>query len=219
MNPNPNSIRILCFGDSNTWGRSGASTERYSEEVRWTALVQSKLGTDYEIIEEGLRSRTTNIDDDDPRFPHRHGLNYLIPCLESHEPLDVVILFLGTNDLKTKFNRIAEQVVLALQELITHIKATSQNRSGEQTKILLVSPPVVREDRLELAPHTAFSGAGEKSKQLGPLLAVLSQKEHIAFLDLAPSVIAGEDDGVHLDPDQHALLAPIIVEKIKELNL
>src|SRR5258708_3847860 len=188
MNTDTRAIRILCYGDSNTWGRSGENTTRYPVNVRWTGILQEKLGYGFEVIEEGLRSRTTNLDDDDPQFPGRNGLTYLRPCLESQHPLDLVVLWLGTNDLKVKFNRNSTEVAAALEELVSEIK---------DAKILLISPPIVKEHVLK--PKSQFVGAGEKSRQLAILIEKLAQKTGCLFLDIALLVEPGDFDGVHLE--------------------
>lgn len=208
MNTNPNAIRILCFGDSNTWSRSGKSPDRYPPTIRWTALLQDKLGPGYEVIEEGLRSRTTDLDDDDPQFPHRNGRSYLIPCLESHSPLDTVILWLGTNDLKQKFNREPSDIANAIEQLINDIKSAVEN-----VRIILVSPPLVREEVLK--PKTQFMGAGEKSKKLASFYEQLASKYQCTFVDLAAHVSPGIDDGVHLDPEAHSVVADLLYNSVK----
>lgn len=93
---------ILCYGDSNTYGLMPDSPDRYPRDVRWTGILQKKLGEDYYVIEEGLSGRTTLWDD--PIEEHKNGKKYLLPCLDSHKPVDLVILMLGTNDLKTRFS-------------------------------------------------------------------------------------------------------------------
>jgi len=85
---------IVCFGDSNTWGFDPASGERFPADVRWPGVLRAQLGGGYQVIEEGLNGRTTTVDD--PLQPHRNGLTYLPPCLESHKPLDLVTIMLGT---------------------------------------------------------------------------------------------------------------------------
>jgi lysophospholipase L1-like esterase len=208
MNPSSNVTRLLCFGDSNTWGRSGQNTDRYPANVRWTGLLQQKLGNTYEIVEEGLRSRTTNVDDQDPQFPGRNGFTYLQPCLESHQYLDTVILWLGTNDLKIKFNRQPMDIANALGSLIDLIHGISKNKNNQPTSILLISPPFVREDILK--SNSQFAGAGPKSQELSGLLKQLATEKGTLFLDLAEFVEAGEFDGVHLEAVTH----PIVAEKI-----
>jgi lysophospholipase L1-like esterase len=92
---------ILCYGDSNTWGYIPGTGERYASHVRWPGVLQNALGNGYVIIEEGLCGRTTVWDD--PIEEYRSGKEYLIPCLKSHAPLDLVVLMLGSNDLKMRF--------------------------------------------------------------------------------------------------------------------
>jgi lysophospholipase L1-like esterase len=92
---------ILCYGDSNTWGWDPISESRLDKDVRWPGVLQQELGDDYEVISEGLPGRTTVWTD--PIEGHMSGKDYLIPCLHSHKPIDLVIILLGTNDLKHRF--------------------------------------------------------------------------------------------------------------------
>jgi lysophospholipase L1-like esterase len=94
---------ILCYGDSLTWGFNPKTKKRMGEKERWTGVLKINLGQDYHIIEEELNGRTT-VWDDPFNGGYKNGMEYLIPCLGSHKPLDLVILFLGTNDLKTRFS-------------------------------------------------------------------------------------------------------------------
>ena len=94
---------IVCLGDSNTHGYcadpadcADGSLQRFNEEERWTCLLQKKLGEDYLVAEEGLSGRTTVFDD--PLYEHLSALDYLYPCLKSHEPVSLLIVMLGTND-------------------------------------------------------------------------------------------------------------------------
>lgn len=215
MNPTPTALRILCYGDSNTWGRSGESAQRYPTTVRWTGQLQQRLGEGFEIIEEGLRSRTTDLNDDDPRHPGRNGVAYLRPCVESQNPLDGVILWLGTNDLKTKYQRTSTQVAAALAKLIEVIQTVGRNAADQPPWVLLISPPLV--DEQVLKPHTQFVGAGEKSRQLAPAFKALAAKMGCEFLDLAPVVQPGKSDGVHLDPDAHQVVAEILEKRVRNL--
>src|SRR5659263_446679 len=93
---------ILCYGDSNTWGFvPGSEGERFLWEVRWPGVLQAELGSEYRVIEEGLSGRTTVLDN--PLEAYRNGREYLLPCLHSHQPLDLVVIFLGTNDLGDRY--------------------------------------------------------------------------------------------------------------------
>ncbi len=89
---------ILCYGDSNTWGYIPATAGRYPPDVRWPGVMRKLLGEKYNVIEEGLNGRTTVWED--PYKPGRNGLELLIPILDSHNPIDLVVVMLGTNDLK-----------------------------------------------------------------------------------------------------------------------
>ena len=96
--PRENLMRtILCFGDSNTWGDPPGGNGRFAWHERWTGILQSSLGDGFRVIEEGLCGRTTCFDD--PFSPNRNGLAYLTVALETHCPLDLLIIMLGTNDL------------------------------------------------------------------------------------------------------------------------
>lgn len=91
-------IRILCYGDSNTWGYiSGTDHQRYGNNERWTKILTSLLGDKFEIIEEGLNSRTLTSNDTRPGKEGKNGYEYLLPCLDTHDPIDLVVLMLGTN--------------------------------------------------------------------------------------------------------------------------
>ena len=90
--------RILCYGDSNTWGYIAGSGKRYPHDVRWTGVVQRELGEGYQVLEEGLVGRTTVFDN--PFAPWRNGIDYLMPCLITHKPIDLIIVMLGSNDLR-----------------------------------------------------------------------------------------------------------------------
>lgn len=93
---------ILCYGDSNTWGYSPATQDRYGRDERWTGVLRNEIGEGYLVIEKGLGGRTT-VWDDPVEGRHKNGETYLLPCLESHQPIDLVIILLGTNDLKRRF--------------------------------------------------------------------------------------------------------------------
>jgi len=99
---------VLCYGDSNTWGYDPTSKERFAPETRWTGVLAESLGVAFRVIEEGLNGRTTVWDD--PIEGHKNGQTYLVPCLASHKPIDLVVLMLGTNDLKMRFSVPADDI-------------------------------------------------------------------------------------------------------------
>lgn len=125
--------RILCFGDSNTYGYIPGGTGRYSEDIRWTGRLQKRLSSEAIIIEEGLCGRTT-VFQDELRIGRR-GVELLPVLLESHAPLDLVTVMLGTNDCKTVYGASAEVIGKGIEKIIGQIKSISP-----QAKILLISP-------------------------------------------------------------------------------
>lgn len=204
MNTNPKAIRILCYGDSNTWGDPPLKPGRYPVEIRWPGRLQKLLGENYEIIEEGLCGRTTNLDD--PKEFGRNGKTYLIPCLKTHNPLDIVILMLGSNDSKQRYDRTPKDIANALFELIKIIKDNSQ------AKIILMSPPLINENFI--AKISGLKGAGEKSRELGEQLKKIADSNNIQFLNVAKIVEPSKKDGLHLEPEAHKKIAEDLVKII-----
>jgi lysophospholipase L1-like esterase len=115
--------RILVYGDSLTWGWTPVApitpTVRHPAEDRWTTALEAALGEGYEVIAEGLSGRTTNIDD--PTDPKLNGADYLPAALASHEPLDLVVILLGTNDTKAYLDRTPLEIGLGAGELINMV--------------------------------------------------------------------------------------------------
>ena len=130
--------RILCFGDSNTYGYiPGGNGRRYGPDVRWTGLLSAWLKPECLIIEEGLPGRTTVFED--PILPGRKGSDYFYPCLWSHAPLDMLLLMLGTNDCKMRFGASAKNIASGMEALVR--MAISTPVWAATPKVLLISPP------------------------------------------------------------------------------
>ena len=135
---------ILCYGDSNTYGYRPDNGMRYDEEIRWTGRLASILGREeYRVIEEGCNGRTTVFDD--PEDPWKNGLPYLKPCLNTHKPIDIVILMLGSNDLKSCFKLSAEEIADGAGKLVETIQGFTADKQGFVPGIVLVSPPEIGE--------------------------------------------------------------------------
>lgn len=215
---------ILCYGDSNTWGfvpcaYEGYLLKRYSYQQRWTGILQGLFSEEFQIIEEGLNGRTTNLDYQIP--PDRNGKKYLPPCLYSHAPIDLVILALGGNDLKTYFNRSAEDIRNGLAELIDIIQISPYGPELKSPpKIMIVPPPIplpiaetYRDENGELFLADAIS----KSKALVCLYSELAEQKNCYFLDISKSVIPSEIDGVHYDDTAHKKLGKLLYEKLQTI--
>jgi len=212
--------RILCYGDSNTWGFTPGTGKRYSPEVRWTGVAQKELGTEYVIIEEGLNSRTTVYDH--PRSPGRKGSDYLLPCMISHMPLDLVVLMLGTNDLQwTDAYGAAEGVRVLIKNLrlMSHMEESEWIFAGGegQARILLVAPPKVHpdiENRDEIKRRRHYAGEADLFSALYERVA---RETGVDFLDAAAYTRPSAVDGLHLESESHLALGKAIAAKIREM--
>lgn len=206
--------RILCFGDSNTWGYISGSGERYPETVRWTGRLSALLGEDYRVLEEGLCGRTTGFEDGIQ--PGRNAAGYLVPCLLSHFPLDLIVLMLGTNDTKRRYRAGAEEITDSMENLLrSMLDCLYWEKSA--AKILLAAPPPMTEAALQ--DRQMDSESVEKSKQLGGLYRTLAQKLGVSFLDAGEYGLSLQADGCHLSPEGHARFAELMAQKVKELIL
>ncbi|MCD6047115.1 MAG: hypothetical protein K0S08_762 [Gammaproteobacteria bacterium] len=217
---------ILCYGDSNTWGYipgtfelEGMYHERYSYELRWTGRLQKLLGNNYRIIDEGLNGRTTDIDDN-PNIPGTSGETYLLPCLNSHVPLDLVILMLGCNDLKSFYHRSAQDIAAALGKLIRtiqSIKLGKDMRSPPEV-LLLGYPTITREDGFDhFGIEGLFKDGIKKSEQFDCYFSKVAAQYGCHYLNIAPHVKLSKIDGIHLDAEGHKTLANLLAKEIKKI--
>ena len=210
-------IRILCYGDSNTWGYiPGSDHERFGNNERWTKLLASFLGDNYEIIEEGLNSRTLLSNDTRPGREGRIGYDYLIPCLDSHDPIDLVILMLGTNELKNTFHRSVEEIGKMYEEyFVKTILSRVSKISSKAPQLLIVAPPPINEDTPNCTDNNKYVGASMKVKELGKIYEQIANRYHCTFL--SANELETGIDGVHLTKESHQKLAEMLEEKIKEI--
>lgn len=214
---------ILCYGDSNTWGfipcaenYRSLSTKRYPRDVRWPGRLQQLLGSQFHVIEEGLNSRTTNLDYQVP--PDRNGATYLPPCLYSHAPIDLVILALGGNDLKSYFGRTPADVCNGMRALIDIIQ-NSQYGSEMQSApdILLLSQPIplpIAEEYVDEAGNHVFENLVARAQALVPLYQMLARDKQCHFLDLSDDVKPSAFDGAHLDKSAHIACADLVHQTV-----
>ena len=197
---------ILCYGDSNTWGYTPGTGERFPWNRRWPGILQHSLGKTFYIIEAGLNGRTTAFDD--PCKAGCNGLTSLCSVLESCPLLNMIILMLGTNDLKYHLNVSASETARGIERLVEIIEATSARATRDPPKILIVSPPGI--DASSLRSGTLFEGALEKVSEFPRLFAEVADKKKCQFLDAAHFVNPSPVDGVHLDAQGHVRLAGVI---------
>ncbi|ANO32509.1 G-D-S-L family lipolytic protein [Vibrio breoganii] len=202
---------VLCFGDSNTWGYSPDLPRRYNENERWPMLLQQHLSPHYRIIEEGQNSRTTTLED--PYAPGKKGLDYLLPCLESHHP-DLVVILLGTNDLKSRFSVTASDISKGAARLVEVVQKFEHAFMKTPPQVLLVSPAWVFESSTTME---GFTCAEEKSKQLAHYYQLRSQELGCHFLDAATFIKPCAKEGIHWPADQHKKFAQTLSELVPKL--
>ena len=208
-------IRILCYGDSNTFGsRPDGLALRYSDDERWAGVLQRELGPTYTVIVEGLGGRTTVWED--PIEPYRNGSDYLLPCLWSQAPLDVVVLLLGTNDLKQRFSAAAQDIANGAGRLVGMIQQSEAGRAGRSPRALLLSPalPAKLTDFKEM-----FNGAEAKAPKLADHYRQVAEQYGCDFLDLAPEIRSSDLDGIHLELAAHTRLGEVVAEKIISMDV
>jgi lysophospholipase L1-like esterase len=190
---------VLCFGDSNTYGSiPGVAGGRYEWEIRWPGVLARELGDGWRVVEEGLPGRTTVFDD--PLEPYRRGSDYLPPCLASHSPLAAVVIFLGTNDLKTRLAAGPSDIAAGLGVLARTALASAP-------RVLLLGLP-----RLGPRLPADFVGAAEKASELPRHTAEQAAAVGAGFLDLSDVAAYSEIDGFHLEPEGHAAIGNAVAQ-------
>lgn len=210
-------IRILCYGDSNTWGYiSGSDHQRYGNNERWTRILAKLLGDEFEVIEEGLNSRTLTSNDTRPGKEGKNGYEYLLPCLDTHDPIDLVVLMLGTNELKSAYNKTAKEIGELLEDYFVKIILSRKSQLQDSyPKLLIVTPPLVNEEAEYCKAGGKYVGAGSKAKELNNIYKNIAEKYNCYFL--SNEGLETGIDGVHLTKESHKKLAEKLENKIREI--
>ena len=204
--------RILCYGDSNTWGYDPVNTDpatglpaRYDENTRWTCLMQKLLGADYYVWEAGLGGRTTVFDD--PLMPTRNGVRDFEMVLQTCDPVDCIIFALGTNDTKDMFCASSLIITRAMERLLQVCKSALLQSRSPNAKIILACPVKPVAD----GTGEYWYGFSEKSTKAGEELRLsyrlLARENGCEYIDINDFGDPSPADGVHLDPAGHKRLA------------
>lgn len=189
---------ILVYGDSQTWGTNPETKVRYDWPDRWPGALGEFLGEGWEVIEQGLRGRTTTAEN--PHTPGRNGRTMLPMLLESHAPLDVVILMLGTNDISRIIGRSAVDAAWGCAALIEIVRRSRCGPGGTSPKCILVAPPPIRQSHGRMV--LLYDGREAESNRLSEAYEMVAKRFGADFFDAGDVVSASEADGVH--PDRHA---------------
>lgn len=188
---------ILCYGDSLTWGYNAANGSRHVFEDRWPSVLQARLGAGVHVISEGLNGRTT-IFDDWASGSDRNGSRILPTILASHTPLDLVILMLGSNDMKPSVCGRAHGARQGMERLVNIIKRHDYGLDVPPPQIMIVAPPkLCATSNINYA--NIFDGAIAESARLSALYEETSRLTRNAFFDAGSVAHTSSVDGVHLD--------------------
>lgn len=219
--------RILCYGDSNTFGANPAwrpdldasetNPKRLPENRRWPKILQKLLGSeDYEILEEGLCGRTTIYRDQ--AWPYCNGRDYVVPCILSKLPLDLLIIMLGTNDMKKIFAPSVDSAQLAISELVKTVKNEYLYEGFPVPKILLVSPITIGGNLEKSFLYGTFDeNSREVSRHLSKVQEAVARMYGCEYLNAASVAEASDIDSIHMNPENHKKLAVAISKKIREI--
>ncbi|MCR5800149.1 MAG: SGNH/GDSL hydrolase family protein [Lachnospiraceae bacterium] len=208
---------VLCYGDSNTYGYDPSNGFRYPEDIRWTGRLQKLLGVDHRVIEEGCNGRTTVFDD--PFEGWKNGLSYLRPCLNSHKPVDIVVLMLGSNDLKETFHASAARIADGAGTLVKEIQDFTSEKQGFVPQIILVSPPEIGEGIAGSPFYGAFyENAIQRSREFPKEYKRVADEYGCIFFNAAEYIKPSAEDSLHLTPEAHAVLAEKLSEVISGIE-
>lgn len=204
-----NVIDILAYGDSLTWGADPGMNRRLPFASRWPSTAAATLGARARIVNAGLSGRTSQFDDFS-KSHDRNGLRTLPLVLAMHKPLDLVVLMLGTNDLKPALCGTADGTVAGLAQMTQLIRAAEHPPA-----ILIVAPPPVRNCANGEPPKGDRSIT--ESLRFAPLLAALAASTGCAFFDAGTVAEASDIDGVHLDTSNSERLGQAIGQTILQM--
>lgn len=209
--------RILCYGDSNTWGYIPGGLGRYEEAVRWTGRLQQRLGADYRVIEAGLSGRTTSYDD--PTSDYRNGRRGLGYALFESAPIDLLIVSLGTNDLKFTTAAGSARGLNALLRSVRHLYSLA---IGDVTglscpQILVISPIAIGAEIDSKEPGGSLCGCHKQSLEFAKHYRVVCEAVGAQFMDGGEYASPDPTDCVHMSEVSHEKLAEAVFEKVKEL--
>ncbi len=200
---------IVCYGDSNTWGYiPGTNKQRYPLSLRWPGVLSGLLGNRFRVIEEGLSGRTTVHDDpiEGALSVNKNGLKGIGMILDTHSPVDLVIIMLGSNDLKLRFSLPARDIATGV-ELLVRTARDPEFGPGQNSvpDVLVICPPPIYD--LEDVHGALFRGGREKSLELPQLFAKMAERVNVPLLYAADFVQSDPLDGLHFSVQSHAALA------------
>lgn len=212
---------ILCFGDSNTWGYDPSSTAsagypvRYAPDVRWTGALARHLGSGFQVIAEGQNGRTT-VHDDPTAVAPRNGRKALPILLETHKPIDTVVLMLGSNDLKTVYHVPPGDIAAGAGLLVKMILQSDAGPGNKAPRVLLVCPPPVGDLSGLPEMDAKMEDGRNKSLALPDFYQTVAKQHGVAFLNSQDIIVPSPVDGIHLEASEHTALGRAIAVALRQ---
>ena len=187
---------VLAYGDSLTWGMDARNGTRHAHADQWPSVLEARLGGGARVINAGLNGRTTMFDDY-AVAADRNGARVLPTILATFDPIDLVIIMLGSNDMKTWVGGSAVAAAQGVRRLVEIIGAFPYVGAHPAPRVLILAPPKLE----QLGPSAAFPLLSPRSPEsLVEIYAELARLTGAAFFDAATVASAvGGGDGVHLD--------------------
>ena len=210
---------ILAYGDSITYGHNPApGGGRHAYEDRWPGALEAKLAGKARVIAEGLGGRTT-VHDDWYANADRNGARILPTLLSSHWPLDLVIIMLGTNDLKPFHGRVALEASYGMRRLVQIVRALAAGEGGPAPEIIIVAPPVPVETNVhpEMMVHFGNNAVIEAAQGFAEMYKRRADEEGVKFFNAASVAKSSPDDGIHLDAANTRAIGEGLVPLVKQV--
>ena len=210
--------KILVFGDSNSWGYIPAQGTRYPASVRWPGVASAMLGDEYTFVEDSISGRTTAFED--PCHPKRCGIDNLGYSLLAHYPIDLLILYLGTNDLKFTD---AEGFRAGLTRIVEYVLDADKNLKTDhpvfvgRKKILIVGPTCILPEIAVKRPEHQLAHAAQESVKISTVAKEIADKLGVWFVDISAVASPSSADCLHLSPEAHRQVGTVIAQKIREI--
>jgi len=202
--------KVLIYGDSNVWGDNFFTGVRIPDDEQWANILQKSL-SDYKILQEGLPGRIAG--DYELEKTYKNGQRTFIATFRSSAPIDVLIIALGTNDLQIKYQRSASEIVNDLLWYKKHVESEYQEKENRckyfrkgMPRIIFILPPNFDYNRKD---NPVFDEKSEeKRKEIQKIFGTL-EEEYLIFDNVSLF-----QDGIHLNPEGHKMVADIVKDKI-----
>ncbi len=203
-------ISVVCYGDSNTYGYEPDTGGRYAPEIRWTTILQEKLGDHYEVIPEGLNGRTTAYDR--PGAGWKNGITSFVSCLGTHKPVDYLVIMLGTNDVAGGLGLTDEAIAKGMENLVVLAEETSPELQGYIPEIIVTVPAAINCRWADDSPEYAeVRRMMKQSRDIEPLYRSIADRHLIRFASGVDAEV-NLHDWTHLTEEGHRQMADIIYD-------